>query len=257
MADSQAAPTERIAKRIARAGICSRREAERMIAEGRVSVDGRMIDSPALNVTDRARIKVDGKVVAAPEKTRLWRFHKPVGIICTQRDPQGRPTVFDRLPSHMPRVVSVGRLDINSEGLLLLTNDGALSRKLELPANAWRRRYRVRVYGKIENSALSRLADGMTVDGVQYGSIRAVVDREQGANSWLSISITEGKNREVRNVMAALGLQVSRLIRTAHGPFQLGALKPGDIAEVPGKVLGEQLGEQRRETLSAGRRGKN
>lgn len=245
---------ERIAKRLARAGVCSRREAERMIAEGRVAVDGSVISTPAVNVTADARIEVDGKPVARPEKTRLWRYHKPLGLVCTHNDPEGRETVFKRLPRGLPRVVSVGRLDINSEGLLLLTNDGDLARRLELPANAWTRRYRARVYGRVDDDALKRLAAGMTVEGVKYGPVRAAVDRVQGANSWLTLSLTEGKNREVRNVMAALGLNVNRLIRTAFGPFQLGGLKSGAVDEVPGKVLAEQLGSQGKAPKRARRR---
>lgn len=242
MMTANAQAGERIAKRLARAGICSRRDAERMIAEGRVSVDGLTVPTPAMRVHDDARITVDGKVVAAPEQTRLWRYHKPEGLICTHSDPQGRPTLFDSLPGDLPRVVSVGRLDINSEGLVLLTNDGELARRLELPDNAWLRRYRVRAFGKVDTDALARLADGLTVDGVKYGSIRATLDHVQGANSWMTVSLTEGKNREIRKVMEALGLKVNRLIRTAYGPFQLGNLKPGAVSEVPGKVLTEQLG---------------
>ena len=235
-------PGERIAKKLARAGVCSRRDAERMIAEGRVSVDGLTVPTPAMRVPDDARITVDGKLVAAPEETRLWRYHKPQGQICTHRDPEGRPTLFDNLPKDMPRVISVGRLDFNSEGLVLLTNDGGLARRLELPANAWTRRYRVRAFGKVDPDSLARLADGLTVDGVRYGPIRATLDHIQGANSWLTVSLTEGKNREVRKAMEAIGLKVNRLIRTAYGPFQLGNLKPGAVSEVAGKVLAEQLG---------------
>ena len=245
---------ERIAKRLARAGICSRRDAERMIAEGRVSVDGLTVPTPAMRVHDDSRITVDGKLVAAPETTRLWRYHKPEGLICTHNDPQGRPTVFDSLPGELPRVISVGRLDINSEGLMLLTNDGELARRLELPANAWMRRYRVRAFGRVDTDALARLADGPTVDGVRYGPIRATLDHIQGANSWMTVSLTEGKNREIRKVMEALDLKVNRLIRTAFGPFQLGNLKPGAISEVPDKVLTEQLGSGDRGNRRARRR---
>jgi 23S rRNA pseudouridine2605 synthase len=233
---------ERIAKRIARAGLGSRREVERWIADGRVGVDGRKVTTPATLVGADARITVDGKPVAAPEPARLWRYHKPPGLICTRSDPQGRDTVFDALPASMPRVISIGRLDVTSEGLLLLTNDGALARRLELPETGWTRRYRVRVYGRVDEAALARLARGVTVDGMRYGSIQATLEHAPGANSWLLVSLREGKNREIRRVMEHLGLTVSRLIRTAFGPFQLGNLARGDVAEVTGKVLREQIG---------------
>ncbi len=233
---------ERIARRLARAGVCSRREAERWIAAGRVAVDGEVLTSPAVVVGPASRITVDGAPVPAPEATRLWRYHKPRGQICTLRDPQGRPTVFDALPPGLPRVVSVGRLDVNSEGLLLLTNDGALSRRLELPAGAWLRRYRVRAYGRADAGRLAGLARGVTVDGVAYGPVDATLERQQGDNAWLMVSLSEGKNREVRRLMAHLGLTVNRIIRVAFGPFQLGRLAPGAVAEVPPKVLAEQLG---------------
>lgn len=235
---------ERIAKRIARAGLCSRREAERWIAQGRVAVDGETLTSPALTVTAANRITVDGEVVGAAEATRLWRFHKPPGLVTTNRDPQGRPTVFDSLPDHLPRVLTVGRLDLNSEGLLLLTNDGGLARYLELPATGWKRRYRVRVHGRVQDAALAKLAAGIDVDGVQYGGIEAALDRQHGANAWLTMSLREGKNREIRRVCERLGWTVNRLIRTGYGPFQLGALKAGDVEEVPTKVLREQLGSK-------------
>jgi 23S rRNA pseudouridine2605 synthase len=233
---------ERIAKRIARAGLCSRREAERWIAQGRVAVDGETLTSPAVTVTAANRVTVDGEPLGAAEATRLWRFHKPPGLVTTNRDPQGRPTVFDRLPDHLPRVLSVGRLDLNSEGLLLLTNDGGLARYLELPATGWKRRYRVRVHGRVQESDLAKLAGGIEVEGVQYGAIEAALDRQQGANAWLTMSLREGKNREIRRVCEHLGWTVNRLIRTGYGPFQLGALKAGEVAEVPDKVLREQLG---------------
>ena len=233
---------ERIARRLARAGLCSRREAERWIAEGRVSVDGKKLTTPAVLVTEASRIVVDGKPLPGADRTRLWRYHKPSGLVTTHRDPQGRPTVFERLPVTMPRVVSVGRLDLNSEGLLLLTNDGALARKLELPANGWQRRYRVRVHGKPEAEALEKLARGVTVEGVRYGPIKAALDRQQGANAWLTVGLNEGRNREVRKVMAHLGFTVSRLIRVSYGPFQLGLLEPGQVDEVPARVIKEQLG---------------
>lgn len=233
---------ERIAKRLARAGICSRRDAERWIAEGRVSVNGRKLDTPAFLVQPGDRIFVDGKPVAGPEKTRLWLYHKKRGVMTTHRDPQGRPTVFETLPDDMPRVISVGRLDYNSEGLLLLTNDGELARRLELPSTGWLRRYRVRVNGLPHPEHLAKLQKGVTVEGIEYGPITATVERAKGDNSWLVVGLREGKNREVRKVMEYLGHPVSRLIRVAYGPFQLGSLEPGKVKEVPGKVLAEQLG---------------
>lgn len=233
---------ERIAKRLARAGLCSRREAERWIAEGRVAVEGEVLTTPAVVVQPGDRVTVDGKPVPAPEATRLWRYHKPRGLICAERDPQGRASVFDRLPPGLPRVVSVGRLDVASEGLLLLTNDGALARTLELPATGWLRRYRVRVFGRPDPEGLAALAGGVTVDGVSYGPIEAALDRRQGGNAWLTLSLREGRNREVRNVMTYLGLRVNRLIRVAFGPFQLGKLAPGAVREVPRRVLADQLG---------------
>lgn len=239
---------ERIARRLARAGLCSRREAERWIEAGRVTVDGVKLTTPAVVVTEASRIVVDGKPLQAAEPTRLWRYHKKAGLMTTHRDPQNRTTLFELLPVDMPRVVSVGRLDINSEGLLLLTNDGALARRLELPANGWLRRYRVRIHGKPEPEQLTALERGVTVDGVRYGPIRAVLDRQQGANAWLTVAITEGRNREVRKIMAHLGFTVSRLIRVSYGPFQLGLLEPGEVDEVPARVMREQLGKGDGET---------
>lgn len=239
---------ERIARRLARAGLCSRREAERWIEAGRVVVDGEKLTTPAFLVTDASRIVVDGKPLQATEPTRLWRYHKKAGLMTTHRDPQNRTTLFELLPAAMPRVVSVGRLDINSEGLLLLTNDGALARRLELPANGWLRRYRVRVHGKPEPEQLASLERGVTVEGVRYGPIKAVLDRQQGANAWLTVAITEGRNREVRKIMAHLGFSVTRLIRVSYGPFQLGLLEPGEVDEVPARVLREQLGKGDGET---------
>ncbi len=241
---------ERIAKRLARAGLCSRREAERWIAEGRVAVEGEVLSSPAVVVQPGDRVTVDGKPLPAPEATRLWRYHKPRGLICAERDPQGRASVFDRLPPALPRVVSVGRLDVASEGLLLLTNDGALARTLELPATGWLRRYRVRVFGRPDPEGLAALARGVTVDGVSYGPIEAALDRRQGGNAWLTLSLREGRNREVRNVMTHLGLSVNRLIRVAFGPFQLDKLAPGAVREVPRRVLADRLGP-----LAGGRAG--
>ena len=243
MSAPEARTGERIAKRLARAGLCSRREAERWIADGRVMVDGHVLTSPAFNVGATARITVDGEAVPAPAAARLWRYHKPTGLLTSHRDPQGRPCVFDRLPATLPRVISVGRLDVASEGLLLLTNDGDVARHLELPATGWTRRYRARVYGAPDQKTLDRLANGITVEGVAYGPVRAKLDRRTGRNSWITLSLKEGKNREVRRLLAHLELKVSRLIRVAYGPFQLGALASGALEEIPAKVLREQLGE--------------
>lgn len=237
------ASKERIAKRLARAGVCSRREAERMIADGRVAVDGETLTSPAISVTEDARITVDGKPVAKAERTRLWRFHKPRGTLTTHRDPEGRPTVFDGLPKALGRLISVGRLDFNSEGLLLLTNDGGLARRLELPSGGWVRRYRVRAFGKVDAERLEALAAGITIDGVNYGPIHCGIERRRGDNTWLALSLREGKNREIRRVMEHLGLTVSRLIRIGFGPFALGRLARGAIEEVPGKALADMLGK--------------
>ena len=233
---------ERIAKRLARAGLCSRRDAERWIAEGRVVVNGKRLSSPAFNVAEHDRIAVDGKPIPTAEPARLWRYHKPRGLVTTARDPQGRPTVFAALPPGLPRVIAVGRLDLGSEGLLLLTNDGELARRIELPSTGWVRRYRVRVHGTVEHKRLDTLDRGITIDGVTYGEIRARLDRQQGDNAWLTISLAEGKNREIRRVCEHLGWPVNRLIRLSFGPFQLGSLAPGAVEEVTGKVLREQLG---------------
>jgi len=235
-------PGERIAKRLARAGLCSRREAEAWIRAGRVAVDGKVLDTPAVNVTGKSTITVDGNPLPAAEPTRLWRYHKPAGLVTTTRDPQGRPTVFEKLPADMPRVVSVGRLDLNSEGLLLLTNDGELARRLELPSTGWLRRYRVRVRGRVEPARLEALAAGIEIDGVRYGPIRARLDRQLATNAWLAIALAEGKNREVRRVCEHLGWPVQRLIRLSYGPFQLGKLARGAVAEVPARVLRDQIG---------------
>jgi 23S rRNA pseudouridine2605 synthase len=242
--DGEQPETERIAKALARAGVCSRRDAEKLIEDGRVSVNGKKLDTPAFKVSALDDIRVDGKPIAAPEPSRLWRYHKPAGLVTTHRDPQNRPTVFERLPPDLPRVVSVGRLDLNSEGLLLLTNDGELARTLELPSNGWVRRYRARAHGRISQAELDALAQGITVEGVRYGPIEAELDRQQGANAWITVAITEGKNREVRRVLEAIGLKVNRLIRIAYGPFQLGLLEPGKVEEIPRKVVREQLGKK-------------
>src|SRR5471030_832805 len=235
---------ERIAKVMARAGLCSRREAEAWITTGRVSVNGSVVRSPALNVTAKDRISIDGKALPARERTRLFLFHKPRGLVTTSADPQGRPTIFGALPKNLPRLVSIGRLDLNTEGLLLLTNDGGLARTLELPATGWLRRYRVRAHGEIDQARLDTLREGVTIDGVHYVGIEARLEREQGANVWLVFAIREGKNREVRNVLAHLGLEVNRLILISYGPFQLCELAEGEVEEVKTRVLREQLGEK-------------
>src|SRR5437660_8792847 len=235
---------ERIAKVIARAGLCSRREAETWIAAGRVAVNGERIASPALNVTASDKIVVDGKPLPGAERTRLFLYHKPRGLVTTTSDPQGRPTIFGALPKDLPRLISVGRLDLSTEGLLLLTNDGGLARALELPATGWLRRYRVRAHGKVIQDQLDALRDGVTVDGINYGPIDAHIDREQGANVWFTFAMREGKNREVKNVLGHLGLAVNRLIRISFGPFQLGALREGAVEEIRTRHLREQLGER-------------
>jgi 23S rRNA pseudouridine2605 synthase len=239
---NEAAP-QRIAKLLARAGLCSRRDAERWIAEGRVAVNGEVLTTPAVVVGDNDEVRVDGKPLPEPERARLWRYHKPVGLVTTHRDEKGRPTVFAALPKELPRLISIGRLDLNSEGLLLLTNDGTLARRLELPATGWLRRYRVRVHGIVEAARLATLDKGVTIDGVAYGPIRIQLDRQQGSNAWLTLSLREGKNREVRRVLEHLSYPVTRLIRLSYGPFQLGNLQRGAIKEVPRKVLEEQLGK--------------
>ena len=234
---------ERIAKVMARAGLCSRRDAERWIELGRVSVNGKVISSAALNVSDQDKITVDGKALAEKQDTRLFLYHKPAGLVTTHKDEKGRSTVFSQLPAHLPRVVSVGRLDLNTEGLLLLTNDGELARFLELPATGWKRRYRVRVKGNVAQAKLDRLKEGVTVEGVHYKSIIATLDAEQsqGANSWITVSLQEGKNREIRRVMEHIGLTVNRLIRTDYGPFSLGKMERGTVVEVKTPVLKAQV----------------
>ena len=235
---------ERIAKVLSRAGLASRRDAEEWIVQGRVTVNGRIINSPALDVTENDTITVDGKPLPPRERTRLFMFHKPRGLMTTHADPEGRPTVFDNLPEGLPRLISIGRLDFNTEGLLLLTNDGGLARALELPDTGWLRRYRVRAHGEVTQAQLDELKKGVEVDGVKYGPIDATLERDHGANVWLVFAIREGKNREVRNVMAHLGLEVNRLIRVSYGPFQLGELPEGEVEEVKTRVLREQLGEK-------------
>ena len=233
---------QRIAKVMARAGVCSRRDAEAWIAEGRVAVNGEVLKSPAFNVSETDDVRVDGKPLAAPERTRLFLFHKPRGLVTTARDPEGRQTVFSVLPPDLPRLVAIGRLDINTEGLLLLTNDGGLARVLELPSTGWLRRYRVRAHGIIEQAALDQLSEGVTIDGVDYLGVEAKLDREQGANAWLTLGLREGKNREIKKILEHLGLAVNRLIRISFGPFELGDLPEGEVMEVRTRVLRDQLG---------------
>jgi len=244
MTEPGPAKGERVAKILARAGLCSRRDAERWIAEGRVALKGEVLRSPAINVTDPHELSVDGKALPDADRARLWRYHKPAGLVTTHRDEKGRPTVFAALPKELPRLISVGRLDLNSEGLLLLTNDGALARRLELPANGWLRRYKVRVHGAVDVARLAALEAGVTIEGISYGAIHAALERQQGSNAWLIVSLREGRNREVRRVMKHLGLAVTRLIRLAYGPFQLGNLERGAIEEVNPRVLREQLGAE-------------
>jgi 23S rRNA pseudouridine2605 synthase len=232
----------RIAKAMAHAGLCSRRDAEAWIAAGRVSVNGKVLTTPAHVVSPGDKIMVDGEPLPASQAPRLWRYHKPRGLITSHKDPQGRRTVFDALPPSLPRVVSVGRLDINTEGLLLLTTDGALARHLELPSTGWLRRYRVRAHGRVTEEALHGLRSSVTIDGVKYGPVEARIDREQGSNLWLMLSLREGKNREVKRLAEHLGLTVNRLIRISFGPFALGDLAEGALEEVKRRVLADQLG---------------
>lgn len=233
---------DRIAKVIARSGRASRREAERLIAEGRVRVNGKPIDSPALNVTGADKVEVDGTLLGPPDNARLWLHHKPAGLVTTARDEKGRPTVFERLPEGMPRVVSVGRLDINSEGLLLLTNDGDIKRRLELPATGWLRKYRARINGAPSDADLEPLRRGIEVEGQRFRPMEVRIDRQQGANAWLTIGLREGKNREIRRALEAVGFPVGRLIRVSFGPFRLGDIAPGAVEEVKPRVLRDQLG---------------
>lgn len=234
--------SERLAKFMARSGVCSRRQAEEYIQQKRVTVDGEIVESLAFNVTGDEKILFDGEKLPEIQQTRLWLYHKPTGLVTTHKDEKERPTVFDNLPAGMPRVISVGRLDLNSEGLLLLTNNGELSRKLELPSNGWLRRYKVRVHGAVDDKKLKALLKGTVIDGVEYGPVKAEIESTQGSNSWLLVTLSEGKNREIRKVMKSIGLDVARLIRLSYGPFQLGSLKKGEAREVPAKVLKEQLG---------------
>ena len=239
-----------MAKALARAGVASRRDVEKLIAEGRVALNGKLLTTPAVKVSPGDILTLDGNVVSDAEPTRLWRYHKPVGLVTTHKDPNGRPTVFENLPEGLPRVISIGRLDVNSEGLLLLTNDGALARALELPSTGWVRRYRTRARGRTSQAALDKLKAGVTVEGVRYGSVEAKLDKAKESNSadgkapanlWVSVAVCEGKNREVRRVLEFVGLQVNRLMRLSYGPFQLGTLLPGEVEEVGPRVIREQL----------------
>ena len=242
---------ERIAKAIARAGYCSRRDAEALIAEGRVTLNGETVTTPATKVGAHDVIAIDGKPLAERAPARLWRYHKPPGLVTTHKDPQGRPTVFASLPPAMGRVVSVGRLDFNSEGLLLLTNDGDIARRLEVPSAGWVRKYRARLFGKVTQADLDNLATGVTIAGVKYGPVIADLERSRGVYSWATVSLKEGKNREVKRVMESIGLKVARLIRISYGPFQLGHLAPGAVEEIPARLWREQLGIGRKKRLEA------
>ncbi len=242
---------ERIAKVMARAGLCSRREAETWIENGRVSLNGKVLTTPAITVTAKDKVTVDGKELPTRERTRLWLYHKPRGLVTTNKDPEGRRTVFETLPDDLPRVLSVGRLDINTQGLLLLTNDGGLARVLELPSTGWLRRYRVRAFGKVTQADLDGLKDGVAIDGVLYGAVEATLDKEQGDNSWMTVGLREGKNREVKRVLEHLGLTVNRLIRVSYGPFQLMDLSEGSVREIRGRVLRDQLGDALAEEAGA------
>ncbi len=235
---------ERIAKVIARSGVASRRDAEKMILAGRVSVNGKKVESPALDVKPSDKVTIDGKPIDAPQETRLWLYYKPLGLVTTEKDEQGRRTIFDEMPEGMPRVLNVGRLDLNSEGLLLLTNDGGLKRRLELPETGWLRKYRVRVNGRPSTETFNPLREGITIEGEDFQPMEISLDRQQGANAWLTVGIREGKNREIRRAMAAVGMTVNRLIRVSYGPFRLNDMKPGDVVEVKRKVAREQLGDR-------------
>ncbi|HEY2068031.1 MAG TPA: pseudouridine synthase [Rhizomicrobium sp.] len=246
MPDDSTQAGERLSKIIARAGICSRRDAEKLITDGRVALNGETVTQQGTRATEDHLITVDGKPILEPEPTRLWRYHKPAGLVTTHRDPEGRPTVFTNLPRHLPRVVSVGRLDVNSEGLLLLTNDGTLARKLELPAAGWTRKYRVRLFGRVTQEDLDKLKPGRKIDGVRYAPITVELERAKGLHAWANVGLTEGKNREVKRLMESLGFKVSRLIRVQFGPFHLGQLGEGDVEEIAPKVWREALGMQKK-----------
>lgn len=244
MTDTEKPKGDRIAKIMARAGLCSRRDAERWIMEGRVKVHGQVIDTAATIIEDASSIRVDGKPLPAKENPKLWRYHKPAGLVTTHKDEEGRPTVFDDMPPGMPRVISIGRLDLNSEGLLLLTNDGGMARELELPSTGWVRTYRVRVFGHVTQEILDTVKDGCKVEGIRYGPVAASIEKKTGRNAWLIVSLTEGKNREIRQVMRHLDLHVNRLIRTAYGPFRIGELERSEVREVSPRQVMEMLGGQ-------------
>lgn len=235
-------PGDRIAKVLARHGVASRRGAEALIAEGKVAVNGTVIDSPALNVKDTDKITVNGQPLAEKEAPRIWLYHKPAGLVTTTKDDKGRDTVFDNLPDTLPRVMSIGRLDLNSEGLLLLTNDGEIKRRLELPSTGWTRKYRVRVHGSPKDEDFAPLREGIEVEGQRFRPMTVTLDRQQGRNAWVTVALTEGKNREIRRAMEAINLSVNRLIRISFGPFRLDDLKPGAVEEVRARVVRDQLG---------------
>jgi 23S rRNA pseudouridine2605 synthase len=251
LADDNSEAGERLAKIIARTGFCSRRDAEKLIADGRVTLDGEPVSQQGTRGREDQTIAIDGRPLKQPEPTRLWRYHKATGLVTTHRDPQGRPTVFEKLPDRLPRVVSVGRLDINSEGLLLLTNDGAFARQLELPAAGWERKYRVRLFGRISQADLDKLALGTTIDGVRYGPVIADLERARGHYAWASVSLKEGKNREVKRLMESLGCKVARLIRVQFGPFHLGQLEPGHVEEIQARIWKPLLGLGRKKTATS------